>query len=243
MMESMIYVVGIGPGDKESMTGAAETALREAEVILGYTVYVDLIRPLFPEKEFLSTPMKKETERCTLAFQEAEKGRCVAMVCSGDAGVYGMAGLLLEMQPAHPEVTIEIVPGITAALSGAAVLGAPLTNDFCVISLSDHLTPWEDIQNRLSLAAQGDFAICLYNPMSKTRPEHLKRACELLLSKKAPDTPCGYVRNIGRAGQESKILTLRELPGESLDMFTTVFIGTKNTEVIANRLVTRRGYR
>ena len=217
-------------------------ALSRAEVLCGYTVYIDLVRPLFPEKEVFTTPMTQELERCRRALELAQQGKTVAMVCSGDAGVYGMAGPILQMAPEFPDVEIEVVSGVSAALSGAAVLGAPLMHDFCVISLSDLLTPWEVIENRLECAAKGDFSICLYNPSSKKRAGYLARACEILLAHRSPQTVCGWVKNIGREGQESKILSLEELKGETLDMFTTVFIGASSTQDICGRMVTPRGY-
>lgn len=237
-----LYVVGLGPGGAEFMTGQAMQALSLAEVLCGYTVYIDLVRPLFPEKEVFTTPMTQELERCRRALELAQQGKTVAMVCSGDAGVYGMAGPILQMAPEFPDVEIEVVSGVSAALSGAAVLGAPLMHDFCVISLSDLLTPWEVIENRLECAAKGDFSICLYNPSSKKRAGYLARACEILLAHRSPQTVCGWVKNIGREGQESKILSLEELKGETLDMFTTVFIGASSTQDICGRMVTPRGY-
>lgn len=237
-----LYVVGLGPGDAEFMTGQAMQALSRAEVLCGYTVYIDLVRPLFPEKEVFTTPMTQELERCRRALELAQQGKTVAMVCSGDAGVYGMAGPILQMAPEFPDVEIEVVSGVSAALSGAAVLGAPLMHDFCVISLSDLLTPWEVIENRLECAAKGDFSICLYNPSSKKRAGYLARACEILLAHRSPQTVCGWVKNIGREGQESKVLSLEELKGETLDMFTTVFIGASSTQDICGRMVTPRGY-
>lgn len=221
----------------------AERALRECELIAGYTVYADLVREHFPEKEFLTTPMKQEAKRCRMALGEADKGRCVAMVCSGDGGVYGMAGLICQMAAEFPEVEIEIIPGVTAALSGGAVLGAPLGHDFAVISLSDLLTPMDVIERRLTCAAEGDFAICIYNPSSRKRADYLRRACEILLKYKAEDTVCGLVRNIGRDGETVKIMTLARLKDEETDMFTTVFIGNSNTREISGRMVTPRGYR
>ena len=164
---NIIYVVGIGPGAYEKMTIEAADTLRDSDVIIGYTVYVDLVREHFPEKEFLTTPMRKEVDRCRMAFEEAEKGRKVAMICSGDAGVYGMAGLMLELGREYPDCEVRVIPGVTAATGGAAVLGAPLIHDFALISLSDLLTPWEKIEKRLRLAAEADFVICLYNPGSK----------------------------------------------------------------------------
>ena len=237
-----LFIVGIGPGGPEGLTGEARRALDAAEVLCGYTVYLDLLAPLYPGKETYSTPMTRELERCRWALETASAGRTVAMVCSGDAGVYGMAGPLLQMAEEYPEVETAVIPGVTAALSGAAVLGAPLMNDFCVVSLSDLLTPWEAIERRLHCAAEGDFSICIYNPGSKKRAGHLKRACEILLETKSPETVCGWVRNIGREGQKSKLLTLAELQWETPDMFTTVFVGASTTQKIAGRMVTPRGY-
>ena len=236
-----VVLVGIGPGDPAHMTPAAEAAISGADVLCGYTLYLDLLRERFPDKETFSTPMRRETERCRRAVELAQAGKNVAMLCSGDAGVYGMAAPILALSEGT-DVEIEVVPGITAALSGAAVLGAPLTNDFCVISLSDHLTPWETIERRLRSAAAGDFSIVLYNPRSKQRPDHLRRACEVLLELKSPDTVCGWVRNIGREGQESKIMPLSDLGNQELDMFCTVFVGASVTRRIGAYMVTPRGY-
>ena len=238
-----IYAVGIGPGKPAFMTAQARQALEEAEVLCGYTVYVELVAPLFPGKETYTTPMTKEIDRCRWALQTAAAGKTVALVCSGDAGVYGMAAPLLQLAADYPDVDVEVVAGVTAALSGAAVLGAPLGHDFCVISLSDLLTPWAVIEKRLQCAAQGDFAICLYNPSSRKRADYLQRACDILLaSGKAPETVCGWVRNIGREGQEKQLLTLEELRDVQLDMFTTVFIGSAGTRNIQGNMVTARGY-
>ena len=237
-----LYAVGLGPGGEEYMTQQARKAMEVSDVICGYTVYVDLVKDLYPGKEFFTTPMMQEQKRCEMALEKAQEGKTVAMVCSGDAGVYGMAGLLLQLLPDYPDVEIEVVPGVTAASSGAAVLGAPLGHDFCVISLSDLLTDWEVIEQRLRLAAKGDFAICLYNPRSHKRTEHLKRACEILTEWKEPETLCGWVKNIGREGQEKGLSTLEDLPKEPIDMFTTVFIGSSNTIDCGGRMVTPRGY-
>ena len=238
-----IYVVGIGPGKAQFMTAQARQALEEAEVLCGYTVYVELVAPLFPGKETYTTPMTKELDRCRWALQTAASGKTVALVCSGDPGVYGMAAPLLQLAPDYPDVEVEVVAGVTAALSGAAVLGAPLGHDFCVISLSDLLTPWAVIEKRLQCAARGDFAICLYNPSSRKRADYLQKACDILLaSGKAPETVCGWVRNIGREGQEKQLLTLGELRDVQLDMFTTVFIGSAGTRNIQGNMVTARGY-
>lgn len=240
---SKIYVVGLGPGGGEYLTAQARAALEAADILCGYTVYVELVRPLYPGKEVYTTAMTQELDRCRWALDAARGGRTVALVCSGDAGVYGMAGPLLQLAGDDPTVEIEVVPGVTAALSGGAVLGAPLMNDFCVISLSDLLTPWEQIERRLRAAAQGDFALCLYNPSSKKRAGHLRRACDILLDcGRAPETVCGWVKNIGRTGQCHRVLTLAQLREETLDMFTTVFIGSSATQAVGDRMVTPRGY-
>ena len=240
---SKIYVTGLGPGASDQMTIQAGKALEKCPVIIGYTVYIDLIREEFPDKTFLSTPMRKEAERCRMAFAEAQKGQDVAMVCSGDAGIYGMAGLICEVGKDYPDVEIEIVPGITAASGGAAVLGAPLMHDFAVISLSDLLTPWEKIERRVRAAAEADFVICIYNPASKKRADYLKKACEMILEYRSPDTVCGIVRNIGRDGETYEILSLERLKDTQVDMFTTVFVGNSNTMELNGRMVTPRGYK
>ena len=240
---SKIYVTGLGPGASDQMTVQAKKVLEKCPVIIGYTVYIDLIREEFPDKIFLSTPMRREVDRCRMAFEEAGKGQDVAMVCSGDAGVYGMAGLIFEIGKEYPEVGVEIVPGITAASGGAAVLGAPLMHDFAVISLSDLLTPWEKIEKRIRAAAEADFVICIYNPSSKKRVDYLKKACGMILEYRKPETVCGMVRNIGRDGESYEILSLERLQDAQTDMFTTVFIGNSDTMVINGRMVTPRGYR
>ena len=238
-----IYVVGIGPGNYEEMTLRAANALNASDVIIGYTVYVDLVKEHFAEKEFLTTPMKKEVDRCVMAFEEAKKGKVVSMICSGDAGVYGMAGLMYQVGADYPEVELEIISGTTAATAGAAVLGAPLIHDFCLISLSDLLTPCEKIESRLLHAAEADFVICLYNPSSRKRHDYLQKACDLMLRYKAEDTVCGLVGNIGREGEHSQILTLKELRDTQVDMFTTVFIGNSQTRNLNGKMVTPRGYK
>ena len=210
------------------MTGEARRCLEECQVIVGYTVYLDLLRESFPEKIYLSTPMRKEEARCRMAFEEAEKGKKTAMVCSGDAGVYGMAGLMYEVGRDYPKVEIQVIP---------------LGHDFCVISLSDLLTPWEMIEKRLEAAAEADFVLCLYNPASRTRKDHLARACQILLRYRAPETLCGLARNIGREGEKIRLLSLEELKNAQADMFTTVFVGSSQTRNIGGRMVTPRGYR
>ncbi|WP_077610521.1 precorrin-3B C(17)-methyltransferase [Clostridium sp. Marseille-P2415] len=238
-----LYVVGIGPGSYEDMTIRAVKALEESQVIVGYTVYADLVRKHFPDKEFMTTPMRREQERCRLAIDEAKKGKTVSMVCSGDSGVYGMSGLILQMARWDPELEIVIIPGVTAALSGGALLGAPLGHDFAVISLSDLLTPMDLIEKRLRTSAQADMIICLYNPSSKKRADYLKRACETVMEYKSPETVCGLVRNIGREEEEMEVMTLEKLRDAQADMFTTIFIGNSMTKEINGRMVTPRGYK
>lgn len=238
-----LSVVGIGPGNYENMTVRADRALRDAEVIVGYHVYVDLVKDQYPDKEFMTTAMTREAARCQMALDEAAKGRNVAMVCSGDSGVYGMAGLCYELRGENTDIEIEVIPGLTAACSGGAVLGAPLTHDFAVISLSDRLTPWEKIAKRLHCAAEADLSMAIYNPKSKGRPDHLAKACDVLLQVLPADRICGVVRNIGREGEEKILMTLGELRNYDADMFCTVFIGNEMTRNIAGNMVTPRGYR
>ncbi len=240
----MIYVIGMGPGAESMMTGQAIEALEKSDVIVGYTVYLELLGERFAEKEKLSTPMRQELERCRLCFEEEKKGKTVAMICSGDAGVYGMAAPMLEMMAQYPESELSVIPGVTAASSGAALLGAPINHDFCVISLSDLLTPWEIIEKRLQAAAMGDFAIVLYNPSSMRRADHLQKACEILLQNGCESTrACGLVENIGREGTSTRVLTLGELKNTAVNMFTTVFIGNSQSIIRGERLITTRGYK
>ena len=243
-MDKTVFVVGLGPGDPQFLTAQAQSALEHSQVLCGYTVYLDLIRPYFPEKTYFSTGMTKEIDRCRWALETAQSGKIVALVCSGDAGVYGMASPVLELAEAYPDVTVEVVPGLTAALSGGAVLGAPLAHDFCVISLSDRLTPWAVIEKRLAAAAMGDFCMAVYNPSSKGRPDYLARAVRILLENgKSPDTVCGVVRNIGRTGQTRQLLSLAALEATPVNMFATVYIGNSQTRALQGRMVTPRGYR
>lgn len=238
-----LYVIGIGPGEYEQMTLKAIHAMEKSEVIIGYTVYVDLVKEHFPGKEFLTTPMKKEVDRCVMAFEEAKKGKVVSMICSGDAGVYGMSGLMYEVGVNYPEVELEIIPGVTAATGGAAVLGAPLIHDFCLISLSDLLTPREKIEARLLAAAEADFVVCLYNPSSRKRSDYLQKACDLMMQYKSPETVCGIVSYIGRDGEHYEVMDLKTLRDTKVDMFTTVWVGNSQTKEINGKMVTPRGYR
>ena len=241
-MSNRIYIIGMGPGREEMMTGEAIAALEQADVIVGYTVYVKLLGERFAGKRLLTTSMRQETERCELCFREAEAGNQVALICSGDAGIYGLASLMYELGAKHPETELLVIPGITAASSGAAVLGAPLNHDFCVISLSDLMTPWEKIEKRLRAAAVGDFAMAIYNPSSHRRKDYLQRACDILLETIEGERPCGYVENIGRDGETAHTCTLQELREIQVNMFTTVFIGNSQSVIMGDKLVTKRGY-
>lgn len=238
-----LYIVGLGPGGVEQATARAVHALQESDVLAGYHVYIDLIRAQFPDKRVLTTSMKQEIDRCRMAIEETLAGHTVSMVCSGDAGVYGMAGLIYELAQSYPPIEIEVISGVTAACSGAAVLGAPLIHDFAVISLSDLLTSWTLIERRLNAAAEADFVLCLYNPSSKKRADYLQKACDIVLKHRSPQTVCGYVRSIGRAEEHAEVLTLAELRTTSVDMFTTVYIGNSQTKRIGDKMVTPRGYR
>lgn len=236
-----LYVVGFGPGNLKGMTVAAREAIEKSEIIVGYDAYVALIRKLFPGKEYFSTPMRKERERVAAALELLKAGKTVSLISSGDSAVYSLAGLTLEI--AGESADIEIIPGVTSALSGGALLGAPLGHDFAAISLSDLLTPWEKIEKRLICAAKGDFVIVLYNPSSKKRADYLARACDVVLRYRDEKTICGTARNIGREGEEAHVLTLGELRDTNVDMFTTVFIGSSETKITGGKMVTPRGYK
>ena len=238
-----VYVIGMGPGAYEQMTVKAVRTLEKCDVIVGYTVYIELLKEYFPDKRYLTTSMRQEAARCRMAFEEAAKGAVTAMVCSGDAGIYGMAGLMYEIGEEYPEVAIEVIPGVTAALGGSAVLGAAVGHDVSLISLSDLLTPWEKIETRLLAAAQADFVVCLYNPSSKKRHDYLQKACDLMMKYKSPDTICGTVSNIAREGETANVMTLKELRDTQVDMFTTVFIGNSQTKELNHKMVTPRGYK
>ena len=238
-----LYVIGIGPGDYGNMTVKADLALRDCGVIIGYSVYVDLVRERYPDKEYMTTGMTQEAKRCRMALETAVAGNTVGMVCSGDSGIYGMAALIYEIRGGETEPEVEVIPGLTAACSGAALLGAPLTHDFAVISLSDRLTPWETIEKRLEACAAADMSIVIYNPASRGRPDHLRHACDILLRQLPEDRLCGIASRIGRDGEEMRLMTLAELRDAEADMFCTVFIGNGMTKEISGKMVTPRGYR
>ncbi|MCR5687580.1 MAG: precorrin-3B C(17)-methyltransferase [Lachnospiraceae bacterium] len=237
-----IYIAGIGPGSAGMMTRQAEEALAASDVIIGYRTYTDLVKDRYPDKEYIESGMRDEIGRCEKCVELAKSGKTIALICSGDPGVYGMASPLLEIAQREGFDDVEVVPGITAALSGAAALGAPLANDFCVISLSDLLTPWDVIEKRLESAASAGFSIAIYNPASHGRADHLKKACEILMRILPGSTACGYAKNIGRDGMETGTCMLSELSGIPAGMTTTVFIGNAQTKISCGRLITPRGY-
>ena len=240
-----IVVVGLGPGSMEQMTPRARKAIEEAQVVAGYTTYIKLIEPLLKDKEVIGTGMMQEVDRCKLAVKTAAEGKDTVMVSSGDSGVYGMAGLILEIVETYPEETrpkVEIIAGLSAVNAAASVLGAPLMHDFAVISLSDRLTKWDLICKRLDCAAQADFVIALYNPKSKTRVKHIEEAREILLRHKDPSTPVGIVKNAARPGEEKILSTLENFTKEDIDMFSLVIIGNSKTYIKDNWMITPRGY-
>ena len=238
-----LYVIGMGPGGAEQLTPQALRALEDSRVVCGYTTYMDLARGFLEGKELVTTLMTRELERCRIALERAEAGETTAMICSGDAGVYGMAGPILQMAEEFPEVEIEVIPGITAALSGGAVLGAPLMHDFAVISLSDLMTPFDLIMKRVDCAGQGDMIVCLYNPKSKKRVDYVEKAADILMKYRKPETPVGIVRNAGRKDEASCITTLGELKDADIDMFSVVIVGNSQTYTKNGRMITPRGYR
>ena len=239
----MIYVIGIGPGSRDLMTQEAIAAMEDAEVIVGYKTYIKLVEDFIKDKEVVQNGMRKEVDRCQDAIDIAKTGKKVAVISSGDAGIYGMAGLILELiTKQNLDIPVKVVPGVTASIGAAAVLGAPIMHDFCHISLSDLMTPWEVIEKRLRLAAEADFAICLYNPRSKGRSEHLAKAFKIMGEFKDGSTPVGIVKDVGRADQEKFICTFDTMDFERVDMTTMVIIGNKSTYVKDDLMITPRGY-
>ncbi|MDF2595877.1 MAG: cbiH [Clostridia bacterium] len=239
----MIYVIGIGPGAKETMTLQAIKALEESEVIVGYKTYIELVKEFIEGKEIIKNGMRQEVDRCKLAIEYAKAGKKVAVISSGDSGIYGMAGLVLELAlKEESEIPVKVIPGITASIGGASLLGAPIMHDFCHISLSDLLTPWEVIEKRLRLAAEADFVICLYNPRSKGRSEHLYKAFEIMGAFKGPDTPVGILKDVGRPEEKKLIVPYKEMDYDCVDMTTLVIIGNKSTFIHGDYMVTPRGY-
>ncbi len=234
-----LYVIGIGPGGREHMTFKAVEAIKESSVIVGYTPYIDYLGDLTEGKELFSTGMKGEIERCKKAIDFVRGGQTTSIVSTGDAGLYGMAGPILELAE---DIDVEIVPGVTAAFSAAAELGAAIMHDYASISLSDLMTPWSVILKRVESAAEADFIITIYNPRSKGRPDHLNEAIDLVLKYRDPKTPVGIVKNSGRDGREITITRLDSIEYEKIDMLTVLLIGNTQTYIENDRMITPRGY-
>lgn len=240
---STIKVIGIGPGNPEEITPRARAAIEGADLVVGYNTYIDLIEPHFPGKTFIRSGMTREVERCRLVLEKAEEGKSVALVSSGDSGIYGMAGIMLEVvNQAKSRVPVEIIPGITAAGAAASVLGAPLMHDFAVISLSDLLTPMELIYRRVEQAAKGDFILCLYNPKSKRRTEGIEKVREIVMAYQKKETPVGIVRNACRENESFQVTDLAHMLETDIDMFSVVIIGNSSTYVENGKMITPRGY-
>ncbi|MEE9200932.1 MAG: precorrin-3B C(17)-methyltransferase [Candidatus Brocadiales bacterium] len=237
-------MVGIGPGSRDDITPRALEALKTSDVIAGYKTYLNLIKDVIGDKPVLSSGMGEERERCEAALNEAAKGKVVSIVSSGDPGVYGMAGLVLELaERMNPKISVEIIPGVPASCAASALLGAPVMHDHAVISLSDLLTPWEVIEKRLRLAAEGDYVIVLYNPKSSQRTWQIEKAREIVLEKRQETLPVGIVRDAGRPGQEVTVTTLKDMLNFPIDMTTVIIIGNSTTFTFDNFMVTKRGYR
>ncbi|MFR0019489.1 MAG: precorrin-3B C(17)-methyltransferase [Paraclostridium sp.] len=238
----MIYVIGIGPGSKDMMTVEAIEAMKNSDVIVGYKTYINLVTEFIKDKEVVQNGMRQEIDRCKQAVEIAKQGKNVAVISSGDAGIYGMAGLILELTTQEEDIKVKVVPGVTASIGAAAILGAPIMHDFCHISLSDLLTPWEVIEKRLRLAAEADFVICLYNPRSKGRSEHLNKAFKIMSEFKDVKTPVGIVKDVGREKEEKFVCTFETMDFERVDMTTMVIIGNKSTFIHGDLMITPRGY-
>lgn len=239
----MLYVIGIGPGSQSMMTLEAIEAIRDADIIVGYKTYTHLVKALTTDKEVIKTGMCKEIERCQEALNLAVEGKKVALISSGDAGIYGMAGLILELVTKQKlDVEVKLIAGVTASTAAASLLGAPLMHDFCHISLSDLLTPWPVIEQRVIAAAQADFVVCFYNPRSRGRAEHLSCAFDLMRPYVAASTPVGVVKAAGRKKQEKWITTFGEMDFENVDMTSLVIVGNKTTYCQDGLMITPRGY-
>jgi precorrin-3B C17-methyltransferase len=237
----MIYVVGIGPGSEAMMTQAAKDAIQNSDVIVGYKTYIKLIENLLTgAHEIVSNGMRGEVERCREAIRIARTGKTVAVISSGDAGIYGMAGLVYELSEGQDD--IQIIPGVTASSASAAILGAPLMHDFCHISLSDLLTPIDTIMKRVRLAAEGDFVICFYNPKSHGRPTHIHDAIAAIRAIKGDHIVVGVVKDAGRDDESHYIFNIDSIDYDLIDMTSLVIVGNSNTKHEYHRMVTPRGY-
>ena len=236
-----IYVVGIGPGNIENMTFEAYDTLKKSDIIIGYKTYIELIKDEFKDKELISSPMKKEVDRCKDVLELAKSGKVVSLISSGDAGVYGMAGIMLEVGGDQCEIIV--IPGVTACNAAAAVVGAPIMHDSVNISLSDLLTDWELIKKRVALASEGDFVIALYNPKSNGRITQLDEAREIMMKYKKKETIVAIVKNAKRENESVVLTDLENMLNFEVDMLTTVIIGNSNTFIKNGKMITPRGYK
>ena len=241
MSKGKIYVVGIGPGNMEDISVRAYKTLKNVDVIAGYITYIDLVKDEFKEKEFYVSGIKKEIDRCEKVLELAKEGKTVALISSGDAGIYGMAGIMIEVALGSG-IDVEVIPGITSSVAGASLVGAPLMHDQAIISLSDLLTDWEVITKRIDRASEGDFVISLYNPKSKGRTEQIVEAREIMLKHKAPSTPVALLRHVGREDENYTLTNLDEMLNYEIDMFTVVIVGNSKTYVKEGKMITPRGY-
>ncbi len=243
-MAGKLSVVGFGPGSYGDMTIRAADAIKNADIVTGYTTYVNILKEFFPEKEYKATGMLKEVDRCKMAIEDAVSGKTVAMVSSGDSGIYGMAGIIYQLaDEMKADIEIETIPGITAASASASILGAPLMHDLAIISLSDLMTPLDLIMKRLDRAADADMIICLYNPKSKGRTEYLNMATDIFLKYRSPETVVGIVKSAGRKDEKHCVIQLKDLKEADVDMFTMVIIGNSQTYESDGRMITPRGYK
>lgn len=244
-MKGKLYVIGLGPGNVENMTLRAYNCIKQCEVLVGYSIYIEQIEELIRDKEIIKRSMGQEVERCKIAIAKASEGKIVGVVCSGDAGLYGMAGLILQLcnkEQCNEKLDVEIISGVTSALSCSSLLGAPIVEDFCTISLSDYMVSWDKILNRIEKACEADFVISLYNPKSNARPDYLQKAIDLIRKYRSDDTPIGIVRKAFRQSQNVTVTSLDKIDFDTVDMFCTIIIGNSNSVVINDKIVTLRGY-
>ncbi len=242
-MAGKLYLIGIGPGSLDNITIRAMNKLKESDIIIGYSKYIELIREIIGYKEIFGSSVVDEIARAEMAIKYTIQGKKVSVISSGDSGIYGMAGIVLEMVSHHNyDIDIEIVPGITSLSSSSSLIGTPLMNDFCSISLSDRLTPWEMIEKRIKSAAESDFAIVFYNPKSQQRTEGIKKAREIIMEYRNKNTPVGIIKNAYRENQESFVTNLEKFLGFDIDMFTTIIVGNSRSYQYKNYMITPRNY-
>ncbi len=245
-MKGKIYIIGLGPGNKDNMTVRALNAIEKCDFICGYSAYIKLIKDMIQDKRVMISSMGGERERCEAAINQALSGTIAGIVCSGDSSLYGMAGLLIELiyhNKVEDLIDVEVIPGITSALAASSLLGAPIAEDFCTISLSDYMIDFDKILDRIKAACEGDFTIALYNPKSSKRPDYLRKALKVISFYRESNTPVGIVKNGYREGQWVSVTTLDGVKDEDIDMFTTLIIGNSKSRNFGSFMVTSRGYK